>query len=307
MPQSLLYQQFQTYLSSGAIYGESALPRGRDVFVTLLSPGGEIGMHRHSYYEIFYVSAGSCTLYFEEEEHLLHAGELWILAPESQHYAVAHEGGYAYLIAVRRSSFRSVFASFLEHRDLVTMFFRATLRPGTRANYLHFDTDAAFEPEDCILSAAAECYRDDGCANARCVSYLTLLLTELQRSCGHSMRFYDPAFGGDAALVLSRIRQQYQTLTLSALAEQFHYSQPHLCTLIKQATGQNYTELIKRLRLSEALECLRGTELKINEIADRVGYNSPDHFSRVFRRSYHMSPQEYRRRCSRRDRIGALG
>ena len=50
--------------------------------------------------------------------------------------------------------------------------------------------------------------------------------------------------------------------------------------------------------MSEAVDYLTNTNLKVSEIAEKVGYNSADHFSRVFRKTYHMSPQEYRRKNS---------
>ena len=39
---------------------------------------------------------------------------------------------------------------------------------------------------------------------------------------------------------LQYIQHNYQTLTLASLAEFFHYSEPHLSTLIKQNTGKNF-------------------------------------------------------------------
>ena len=101
--------------------------------------------------------------------------------------------------------------------------------------------------------------------------------------------------GSDFSLVLQYIQHNYQTLTLSSLAELFHYSEPHLCTLIKQNTGYTFTELIKRLRLADAIDYLLNTNLKVGEIAEQIGSNSADHFSRVFRATYKMSPQEYRK------------
>ena len=42
-------------------------------------------------------------------------------------------------------------------------------------------------------------------------------------------------------------------------------------------------------------EFQRHLKMKVNEIAESIGYKSADHFSRVFRSEYKMSPQEYRR------------
>jgi AraC-like DNA-binding protein len=47
--------------------------------------------------------------------------------------------------------------------------------------------------------------------------------------------------------------------------------------------------------MADAVSYLTNTQMKIGEIAENVGYNSADHFSRVFRTTYQMSPQEYRK------------
>ena len=46
--------------------------------------------------------------------------------------------------------------------------------------------------------------------------------------------------------------------------------------------------------MTNAISLLTNTNLKIGEIAEQVGYNSADHFSRVFRQTYNMSPKEYK-------------
>ncbi len=125
---------------------------------------------------------------------------------------------------------------------------------------------------------------------------MNLLFSTLLRNYSETLQFYNYQMGSDFSLVLQYIQHNYQTLSLSSLAEFFHYSEPHLCTLIKQNTGYNFTELIKQLRMADAISYLTNTNLKIGEIAERVGYNSADHFSRVFRSSYQMSPQEYRKK-----------
>ncbi len=96
-------------------------------------------------------------------------------------------------------------------------------------------------------------------------------------------------------LILDYIQQHYQTLTLAELSEVFHYSEAYLCTLIRQHTGESFTDLIRDLRMADARNYLENSDLTIREIAKRVGYHSTDHFSRVFRSRYQMSPTDYRK------------
>ena len=51
--------------------------------------------------------------------------------------------------------------------------------------------------------------------------------------------------------------------------------------------------------MSDAIDYLENTDLSISEIAKIIGYNSSDHFSRVFKSCYHISPQYYRTQKNR--------
>ena len=116
-----------------------------------------------------------------------------------------------------------------------------------------------------------ESSKKDMYSNACCISYVNLMFSALLRSYSQTIQFYNYEMGADFSLVLQYIQHNYQTLTLSSLADLFHYSEPHLCTLIKQNTGLTFTELIKRLRLSDAIDYLLNTSLKVGEIAERIG------------------------------------
>ncbi|MCC8068067.1 MAG: helix-turn-helix domain-containing protein [Clostridiales bacterium] len=94
--------------------------------------------------------------------------------------------------------------------------------------------------------------------------------------------------------ILSYIRQNYHTLSLSALAAHFHYDSAYLSRLIREATGKNYREMITELKISEAKELLALTDRSMEEIAETVGYSGPDHFGYTFRKATGMSPRQYR-------------
>ena len=53
--------------------------------------------------------------------------------------------------------------------------------------------------------------------------------------------------------------------------------------------------------MSKASDLLKNTDLKVTEVATLVGYDSTDHFSRLFKRTYGMSPGQYARENSRQE------
>ena len=196
---------------------------------------------------------------------------------------------------LRKSTFNTTFFSLLSQKDLLSLFFRAILQGNSHPNYLLFFVKKTDWIKTIIRNALGECHKNDTYSNTSCISWMNLLFSTLLRNYSETLQFYNYQMGSDFSLVLQYIQHNYQTLTLSSLAEFFHYSEPHLSTLIKQNTGYNFTELIKQLRMADAVSYLTNTNMKVSEIAEQVGYHSADHFSRVFRSAYKMSPQEYRR------------
>ena len=273
-------------------------PNSGDVFIIRHPRYTRPAPHIHNYFEINYVASGSCTFVFEKSKRTMQEGELCIIAPSSEHDLVIDDDSTVFCIMLRKSTFDTTFFSLLSRKDLLSYFFRTILQDDSHANYLLFFSENNKWLKQIIHNAMGESYKNDSYSNACCISWINLLFSNLLRNYSKTLQFYDYQMGADFSLVLQYIQHNYQTVTLASLAELFHYSEPHLCTLIKQNIGHTFTGLIKRLRLAEAIDYLTNTNLKIGEIAEKVGYNSADHFSRVFRSTYKMSPQEYRKQNS---------
>ncbi len=253
-------------------------------------------LHRHDYFELDFVVKGTACFNFEDSEHIMHEGEVCIVAPGSNHdFIIDDETSIVYTVCIRKSTFESTFVSLMSHQDLMSGFFRQILKDENRSNYLMLFTGNNMECRIFLRKLLIESESPDEYSNGCCVALINLFFTNLLRNYSKTIAFYNYELGSDFSLVLQYIQHNYQTLTLSSLAEFFHYSEPHLSTIIKHNTGRNFTELIKSLRMRDAQNLLLNTNQKINEIAEQTGYNSADHFSRVFRQTFGMSPADYRK------------
>ncbi len=58
--------------------------------------------------------------------------------------------------------------------------------------------------------------------------------------------------------------------------------------------GLSYSELVEQCRLDAAREMLEESNIRVSEIATRLGYADPSSFSRFFARSTGMAPRAYR-------------
>jgi AraC-like DNA-binding protein len=70
------------------------------------------------------------------------------------------------------------------------------------------------------------------------------------------------------------------------------------CTarLIKESTGKTFLQIIRDIKLNQACHALRETSLSNLAICELVGYESPEHFMRTFKKTYRMTPGETGRR-----------
>lgn len=271
------------------------IPYTRDVFIIRHPRYTRPSLHTHNYFEINYVVKGTCSFTFDQTTKTLSEGELCIIAPSSLHDIIIEDDSTIFTIMIRKSTFDTTFFSLMSGKNLLSYFFRMILQDDTHANYLMFFTKENEMLKRMIRNALSECNINDDYSNACCINWVNLLFSTLLRNYSKTLQFYDYKMVYDFSLVLQYIQHNYQTITLSSLAKLFHYSEPYLCTIIKRNTGYSFTELVKRLKMSSAADYLVNTNIKISEIAELVGYNSADHFSRVFRSTYKTPPQEYRK------------
>lgn len=84
-------------------------------------------------------------------------------------------------------------------------------------------------------------------------------------------------------------------LTIHEMAKKNHVSPNYLSYLFKKNTGCNLWEYVIKLRMEESKSLILHTDLRRYEIAERVGYESPEHFSKIFKKYFGVSPSEMKK------------
>ncbi len=87
------------------------------------------------------------------------------------------------------------------------------------------------------------------------------------------------------------------TASLSGLAKAIHETPHHVSQVINEKIGQSFFELLATYRVKEAKAILKtdlGKKLTIEEIAERVGYNSKSAFNSAFKKITSETPSSFR-------------
>ncbi|RAV17307.1 AraC family transcriptional regulator [Paenibacillus contaminans] len=82
-------------------------------------------------------------------------------------------------------------------------------------------------------------------------------------------------------------------ISLDSCADQLGTNPFTLSKSFKQVTGINFIDYVTDLRLNKAKELLRETDMKMNDIAESVGYQQT-YFNRIFKKQEGITPSQYR-------------
>lgn len=91
------------------------------------------------------------------------------------------------------------------------------------------------------------------------------------------------------------IEQHYaEDISLESTARHIAISSSTLSRLFRTELEKSFTEVLIDKRISRACMMIREGKLSIKEICFEVGYNDPNYFSRVFKKTTGLSPSDYR-------------
>ncbi len=85
--------------------------------------------------------------------------------------------------------------------------------------------------------------------------------------------------------------------SVETICDEVGISRVHLHRRLKKSTNQSTSIFIRNVRLKQAEKLLRESDMRVNEIAEKVGFGQLATFSKVFKELYGVSPKEFRENC----------
>lgn len=93
---------------------------------------------------------------------------------------------------------------------------------------------------------------------------------------------------------MNYIQENYVSVTLESLSEEFHLTAPYISKYIKEKSGQTFGQIVKHIRMKKARTLLQSGNMTVENISYTVGYQNVEHFNRLFKRRYGITPIQYR-------------
>ena len=85
-----------------------------------------------------------------------------------------------------------------------------------------------------------------------------------------------------------------EEISREQLSEMFFFDPDYITKIFKKETGLSYKNYVIEKRLALAKKLLKETDYPINSVALSVGYDNYSYFTRLFKKSFGITPVEYR-------------
>ncbi len=250
--------------------------------------------HRHDAYEIYYMSKGERLYFIKERTYHVKAGDLVLVNMYDLHKTTeAYSPNHERILINFKSDYIQRMANGMEESFYEIFQKFPVLR-------LNIKEQGAVES---ILRKMIEEYENK---TEGYQTYLRLLLVELLLYIYRHIKKnkiepieYPNSLHEKVSEIVRYINSHYMdVLTLQSLSKQFHISPYYLSRVYKEVTGFSFVEYLNQVRINEAQKLLKTTNLNVTSIAEKVGYENPTHFGRVFKTITGTSPLKYRKNGS---------
>lgn len=251
--------------------------------------------HSHNFFQLNYVYSGRGIMTVGEEEISLNLGDFLLIAPKVCHnIEIFNDECVVIKFYIRCSTFERTFFEWLSENDLLSEFFRRSLFGGETGKYILFHTGQDNIVRELALKLYGELMGHRDYYRIIGESLLTELFCRLVREHIENVKTeIDLGRTVTVGALIGYIQTNYRKITLNDAANWSGYSKSHLCRLIAKSTGRTFTDILNETRIDSATTLLTSTDMNIATVGYHVGYNSYEHFHRMFKRYMGMTPSEY--------------
>ena len=240
---------------------------------------GSVRLAGRTDYHVLYVEKGVCNLFLDGEWQKLSEGTVIFFRPHEpqRYFYLKEDNSVSHYI-----HFTGVGCEYILKK--LGIYELKVFNMGKSASYEKISEEMVRE-----FAMRKPVYRD------LCASNLYRLLCTIARK--YALRKSNVTLKSEER-INAACREIYDNIknppAVSALSEKSFLSTSRFLHLFKEVTGKSYTEFITFIRIEKAKEMLALTDMQVSNIANSVGYEDQNYFSRCFRKAEGCSPTKYR-------------
>ncbi|HHV09413.1 MAG TPA: helix-turn-helix domain-containing protein [Clostridiales bacterium] len=253
-------------------------------------------LHTHEFFEVEYVLKGSCIHIVEKQEIPIREGDIVIIPPNVEHKALPEDDGVTVNIKIRKRVFHNAFINLLSTDTELSTYLSRTLYSTAYRSSFTFHCGGDPSVKSIILSMYGQQLEQKPFFNYMLEGMTLTLFSCLMQNHSQNVEISNFVITSDDRMskIIAYINENYRNVTLSSVAGKFYISEPYLSSIIKKETGSTFSSLLREIKIQKATMLLLTTNLNIDEVCERSGYQDTTQFIKTFKKYHGLSPKRYR-------------
>lgn len=293
-----VYQFFDT------LSDQSLEKNGKLISISTQPLSSFVPYHVHNYVELTVVLLGKCVIRTATESIHLEQDDVILVGTGTIHTVEPINNGTIVVnIALKEAAFSIQDLNYIRqsgnHNTVSAIMLSLLSANDSHGAYNLFRTNHEKYVVNTVYDLIAEYYRPDSFSNDIIKIEVLELFIRLIRIAANAPQVTSPqtqqsTSSADLLTLLLYIEKNYQTITLDKIAKDFGFNANYLSSFLKHKTGYTFIKLVHLQRINVAAEYLSYTNAAIEKISQKVGYENPSYFYKIFKKSIGCSPSEYR-------------
>lgn len=265
-----------------SIFMEFQRDTDEDLYVSVFGHSFTEPLHKagpcvKSFYLIHFIMDGEGDFYVNNSHYRLHAGQGFLIEPNTQVTYISDE----------KNPWTYVWVGFSGSKAMELLH-----SIGLTQNTPIFESDQGERLQKYVFDMLDHNYSNQA-DSYRLLGMLYLFLSAVAQA--QKNKSDTPAGNTYVNHAISYIQNHYSMpVTIEEISDYVGINRSYLSTLFKEYTGLSPLKYLQNFRITRAEHMLRVTDLPIESIALSCGYQSAEAFHKVFKKVENMSPKQFR-------------
>ena len=279
------------------IYDSISMPKDTSFTISKIFNFPKGPVHQCDYYTILYNYEGLAHVTLGKERHTLNPGEIFIIPPMVPYALEADPESLCLAMDVKKAYMHSRYQQLFQGNKKLIHFLSDYISTNDTSSFVSIHTDNNSRIQTFALQIMTEYINRENYYQSVMENYLSLFFTFILRC---NVTTIETSVSSSKThqkykLILDYIKNNYQTTDLEDTARQMNFSKQYICRIVKEATGDTFSNVLLAERLKVSCNLLADSNASLEEVSVLCGFSTASYFSRIFKQIYGVTPSEYRR------------
>ena len=280
------------------IYDSISMPKDTSFTISKVFNFPKGPLHQCDYYTILYSYEGLSRVTIGKEPHTLNPGEIFIIPPMVSYALEADPESLCLSMDVKKSYMHAKYHQLFQENEQLIHFLSDYISTNDTSGFVSIHTDNNCNIQMLALQIMTEYINRENYYQSAMESYLSLFFTFILRCDATTIQTSVSSSKTQQKykMILDYIRNNYQATDLEDTARQVNFSKQYVCRIVKEATGDTFSNVLLAERLKVSCNLLTDSNATLEEISVLCGFSTASYFSRIFKKIYGLTPSEYRKK-----------